>query len=88
MTEQRGIYLTDATINALAAERAADVRSINDLIADLAIAELRLREAETKLDLVLRMLEGRVQYEDRCARVEVYEALIDEITLTVKGEAS
>lgn len=86
--ETKGVYLTDATINALAAERAADVRSINDLIADLAIAELRLREAETKLDLVLRMLEGRGQYEDRCTRVEVYEALIDEITLTVKGEAS
>ena len=86
--ETKGVYLTDATLSALAEERAADVRSINDLLADLAIAELKLREAETKLDLVLRMLEGRVQYEDRCTRVEVYEALIDEITLTVKGEAS
>ncbi len=83
--ETKGIYLTDATLSALAAERAADVRSINDTLAELAIAELRLKEAREALANIRAMIAGRVTYDEPCTRIEVYEVLLDEIMLTAKA---
>jgi hypothetical protein len=54
-------------------EREQHLRTINDLLAQLAIAELRI-------ETIRRMIAGRAHYDDPALQAEAYEGLIAEIT--------